>query len=55
MIDLQPTRCNICGKPYIVQDRFGNGYHNRIDIFMNSYQDAINFGRQQLMCRVEID
>lgn len=49
------ARVYIYGKPYIVQDRFGGGYHNRVDIFMNNYQDAVNFGRQQLMCRVEID
>lgn len=49
------ARVHINDHEYVVQDRFGGGYHNRIDIFMNSYQDAINFGRQHIMCRVEID
>jgi 3D (Asp-Asp-Asp) domain-containing protein len=40
---------------YVVQDRFGGGYRNRLDLYMSSYDECINFGRQQLMCRVEID
>ena len=31
---------------YIVQDRFGGGYKNRIDIYMNNREDALKFGRQ---------
>ena len=31
---------------YIVQDRFGGGHKNRIDIYMNNKEDALKFGRQ---------
>lgn len=42
------TRLLIAGREYVVKDRFGGGYTDRIDIFMDSYEDAINFGRQYL-------
>lgn len=31
---------------YIVQDRFGGGYDNKIDIFMQDKERAFQFGRQ---------
>lgn len=42
------TRVRINGKTYVVEDRFGGGYSNRVDIYMNNKSDAINFGRQNL-------
>lgn len=42
----------INGKEYIVEDRFGGGYTNRIDIFMESYNDAINFGRKKMEVQI---
>lgn len=42
------TRVRINGHVYIVEDRFGGGYTNKIDIFMESYEKAIRFGRQVL-------
>lgn len=46
------TRIRIDGKEYIVQDRFGGGHKNKIDIFMDSKSDAYAFGKQ--WCFVEI-
>lgn len=46
------TRVIINGHEYTVCDRFGGGYTNRIDIFMEDYDRAIEFGRQQLTCHV---
>lgn len=40
------TTVVILGQPYVVQDRFGGGYSDRIDIFMEDYQNALEFGRQ---------
>ena len=36
----------IDGNPYTVADRMANGVHGVIDIFMDSYHEAVNFGRQ---------
>lgn len=34
------------GNMYIVADRFGGGYDNKIDIFMQDQERALQFGRQ---------
>ena len=34
------------GNMYIVTDRFGGGYDNKIDIFMQDQERALQFGRQ---------
>lgn len=47
------TTVIINGVRYVVADRFGAGYVNHIDIFMPSYDDCINFGRQTLDVYVE--
>lgn len=41
------------GQRFIVEDRFGGGYSNRLDIYMNDYDSAIEFGRQTLNVYVE--
>lgn len=46
------TRVVINGRTYVVKDRFGGGYSNAIDIWMPSYEDAIEFGRQYLTVEV---
>lgn len=43
------------GDEYIVQDRFGAGYTNRIDLFMETKDEAWNFGRQWLFVEVRND
>lgn len=42
------TRVLIQGNEYVVADRFGGGYSDMIDIFMDSRDDAIAFGNQYL-------
>ena len=42
------------GRVLVVTDRFGGGYDNRLDIFMNSEQECWQFGRQWLKCKVEV-
>ena len=42
------------GRILTITDRFGGGYGDRLDIFMNSEQECWQFGRQWLKCRVEI-
>lgn len=46
------TMIEMDGWFYIVQDRFGGGYENKIDVFMNNRQDAINFGRQHKTIKI---
>lgn len=36
----------INGTPYTVADRMANGVHGVIDIFMDSYDEAVDFGRR---------
>ena len=40
------TKVIIDGHTYTVDDHFGGGYKNRIDIYMDSKADAVRFGRQ---------
>ena len=46
------TRVVIDDKEYIVGDRMGGGYTDRIDIFMDSYERAIEYGRRKVMMEV---
>lgn len=48
------TQVIINGRTYVVKDRFGGGYSNAIDIWMPSYDDAIEFGRQYITVEVLI-
>lgn len=47
------TVVHINGQPYVVADRFGGGFQNFIDIYMDSYEEAINFGRQYISVYIE--
>ena len=42
------------GKVLIVKDRFGAGHNNHLDIWMPSEDECWQFGRRNLVCRVEI-
>lgn len=42
------TKVRVNGQEYVVKDRFGGGYTDRLDIFMDTYDEAIEFGRQWL-------
>ena len=46
------TIIEIDGHKYKVQDRFGGGYKDRIDIYFNNKQDAWNFGRQLKVIKI---
>ena len=41
------------GRVLTITDRFGGGYSDRLDIFMNSEQECWQFGRRWLKCRIE--
>ena len=43
------------GTVLTVTDRFGGGYSDRLDIFMASEAECWQFGRQNLLCKVEIE
>lgn len=42
------------GRTLVVTDRFGGSYNNRLDIFMESEQECWQFGRRNLLCRIEL-
>jgi 3D (Asp-Asp-Asp) domain-containing protein len=42
------------GKKLTVTDRFGDGRNNALDIFMQSENECWQFGRKNLVCRVEL-
>ncbi len=42
------------GRTLVVTDRFGGGFTDKLDIFMNTEQECWNFGRRWLRCRIEI-
>ena len=42
------------GRTLVVTDRFGGSYDNLLDIFMASEDECWQFGRRNLVCRVEI-
>ena len=42
------------GRVLTVTDRFGDGRSNCLDIFMNSEDECWQFGRRNLVCRVEL-
>ena len=42
------------GRTLVVTDRFGGSYNNRLDIFMQTEDECWQFGRKNLVCRVEL-
>jgi 3D (Asp-Asp-Asp) domain-containing protein len=42
------------GKVLIVKDRFGGNLNNHLDIWMASEDECWQFGRKNLVCKVEI-
>lgn len=47
------TKVKILGKEYIVEDRFGGDYTDKIDIYMEDKDAAYEFGKQYLLVLVE--
>lgn len=43
------------GRILTITDRFGGNYDNRLDIFMASEQECWQFGRRDLLCKIEIE
>lgn len=46
------TQVEIDGHVYIVEDRFGGGYTDRIDIYMDSKDEAYRWGRRWLEVKI---
>lgn len=43
------------GRTLTVTDRFGGGFSDRLDIFMESEEACWQFGRRWLRCRIETE
>lgn len=41
------------GRTWIVQDRFGGGHGDRLDLFMGTEGECWTWGRRWLRCRIE--
>ena len=41
------------GRVLVVEDRFGGGYTDRLDIFLGSEAECWEFGRKWLWCKIE--
>ena len=41
------------GRVLTVTDRFGDGRNNALDIFMQSENECWQFGRRNLLCKIE--
>lgn len=46
------TEVEIDGHVYVVEDRFGGGYSDRIDIFMDTKAEAFAWGRRYLEVKI---
>ena len=46
------TRVEINGHIYVVEDRFGGNYRDRIDIYMESVSRANVFGRREMLVKI---
>ena len=42
------------GRVLTVTDRFGDGRNNALDIFMQTESECWQFGRRNLVCRIEL-
>ena len=42
------------GRTLVVTDRFGDGRSNCLDIFLPTEEECWQFGRRNLVCRVEL-
>lgn len=47
------TRLVVNGHEYVVEDRFGGGYVDRLDLFLPTEEECWNFGRQLLWVEVK--
>ena len=43
------------GRVLTVTDRFGGGFDNRLDIFLPTEAECWQFGRRDLLCKIEIE
>lgn len=46
------TIVEIDGNLYTVEDRFGGDYTDKIDVYFEDYEDAIEFGRQRKTVKI---
>jgi len=46
------TEVEIDGHVYVVEDRFGGEYSNRIDIYMDTKSEAFRWGRRYMKVRI---
>ena len=42
------TQVVILGQTYVVEDRIGSGHPSKMDVYMESKEEALKFGRRQL-------
>lgn len=46
------TRILVDGQEYIVEDRFGGGYEDRLDLFFSTEAECWEFGRRDMWIQI---
>lgn len=47
------TQVVIMGKTYVVEDRIGSGHPSKLDMYMESKEDALKFGRREIEVEIK--
>ena len=47
------TKVTVGNKVWVVDDCFGGGYTNKLDLFMPDYDSCIQWGRRTMECKIE--
>ena len=47
------TQVVILGQTYVVEDRIGSGHPSKIDVYMESKEEALKFGHRELEVEIK--
>ena len=47
------TQIVILGKTYTVEDRIGSGHPSKMDVYMESKEEALKFGRKEIEVEIK--
>jgi len=47
------TQIMILGKTYVVEDRIGSDHPSKLDVYMESKEEALKFGRREIEVEVK--
>lgn len=47
------TKVTVGDRVWVVDDCFGGGYKNKLDLFLPDYDSCIQWGRRTMKCKIE--